>query len=117
MTDKISDAELVIILAHEQGCSNYAGDGDVLCGLELDDPPQRCDCLRVVRVLREAIEQNRMTTSFCSEIVRLQVGIQRYGLHTWECAYNDSKGELACNCGWEELRQTFHETEPAKTEG
>ena len=59
---KITDAELVIILAHEQGCSNYIGDGDVLCGLENDDPASECECLRIVRVLREAIENPLSTT-------------------------------------------------------
>jgi hypothetical protein len=53
---KITDAELVILLAHEQGCSNYIGEGDDLCGLPLDEPEQECECLRIVRILREAIE-------------------------------------------------------------
>lgn len=48
---RISDAELVILLAHEQRCSNYVGDEDyVLCVME------QCECLRVVRILRDAIE-------------------------------------------------------------
>lgn len=53
---RITDAELVILLAHEQGCSDYLGEGDTLCGLEIDDPAKPCECLRIVRVLREAIE-------------------------------------------------------------
>jgi hypothetical protein len=53
---RITDAELVIILAHEQGCSNYVGDGDDLCGMS------GCECLRVVRVLREAIGADEIVT-------------------------------------------------------
>ena len=35
-----------------------------------------------------------------SKIERLQEALARYGLHTWDCAWNDSKGELQCDCGW-----------------
>jgi hypothetical protein len=52
---KITDAELVIIFAHEHGCSWYVGDGDVLCGADYGVGAS-CECLRIVRVLREAIE-------------------------------------------------------------
>lgn len=54
---KITDAELVTILVHEQGCVNFVGQGDVLCGLtEMEPVSQSCECLRIVRALREAIE-------------------------------------------------------------
>lgn len=32
--------------------------------------------------------------------IRLRAALLRYGLHTWDCAYNDSKGEQPCDCGW-----------------
>lgn len=55
---RVTDAELVIIKAHTDGCSRYVGEGDVLCGADLDDGAGECGCLQVVRQLREAIEDS-----------------------------------------------------------
>lgn len=41
-----------------------------------------------------------------TEIERLRAALQRYGLHTWECAWNDSGGEKPCDCGWDAYQQT-----------
>jgi hypothetical protein len=40
-------------------------------------------------------------------IERLRAALKRYGLHTWECAFNDSKGEKRCDCGWAILQKEF----------
>jgi hypothetical protein len=37
------------------------------------------------------------------ENARLAAALGRYGLHTWDCAWNDSKGEKPCDCGWAAL--------------
>ncbi len=42
---------------------------------------------------------------FTPDLARKIIGkyqeiIARYGLHTWDCDFNDSRGERPCNCGW-----------------
>lgn len=40
-----------------------------------------------------------------AEIERLRAALERYGLHTWDCDSNESKGEKPCNCGWSAYQQ------------
>lgn len=39
-----------------------------------------------------------------AEIDRLQKALISYGVHKWECAYPESRGERPCDCGWAEQR-------------
>lgn len=44
----VTDDELRIVLIHTQGCSNYTGEHDNICGSDSE-----CGCLETVRALRE----------------------------------------------------------------
>lgn len=43
-----------------------------------------------------------------AEIIRLHFALQRYGMHTWDCAFSDSRGELPCDCGWQRQQDESH---------
>ncbi len=50
--------------------------------------------------LEAALEHLDAYTVSAGEYDRLRDALKRYGLHTWDCAFNDSRGEKPCDCGW-----------------
>jgi hypothetical protein len=52
-----------------------------------------------------SVLERRLMSEAADEIERLRNALTRYGLHTWDCAWNDSKGEKPCDCGWSALEK------------
>lgn len=71
----------------------------------------------VAALIAEAIEEERDRHSdevgnLRAGISRLHFALQRYGLHTWDCASNESKGEHPCDCGWQQQLDESHGMTP-----
>lgn len=60
------------------------------------------------RIYEDGSQTTATPTECAGEIERLHTALALYGLHTWDCAFNDSRGEQPCDCGWEAI-QPNHE--------
>ncbi len=72
--------------------------------------------------LRELLADERANVRHLSDenerllkdIDKTLAALKRHGLHTWDCAFNDTRGKQPCDCGWTPLEMGLATLTPNK---